>query len=212
MSLNRFAHPIVLGCLVEGLLAALLVKFWIPGGDSVIRPIVVVLHFPGLLISSALFNLGNGDEVIPSILVMLGLWILFFYRLRAYLAGSDRQKPVTARGLQIIAIVTMLGVAAVLLIQRFGPFPSQMARMAQAEQHIQILRPMLQSDARFTNITLHPFTGAGGSLSLSGELLSESDLAELKQIVLASKPPVEVVYRVYVIPPELQDERRKTNR
>ena len=121
------------------------------------------------------------------------------------------KKPVTSRGLQIIAIVTMLGVAAVLLIQRFGPFPRQMENMAAAEQHIQILRPMLQQDSRFTNIALHPFTGAGGSLSVSGELLSDRDLADLKQMVVTSKPPVEVVYHVFVIPPELQEEMRKTN-
>src|SRR6185436_18657088 len=118
-------------------------------------------------------------------------------------------KPVTSKGLQIIAIVTMLGVAAVLLIQRFGPFPRQMENMAAAEQHIQVLRPMLQQDPRFTNIALHPFTGAGGSLSLSGELLSDRDLADLKQLVETSKPPMKVVYHVTVIPPELLEDRKK---
>ena len=122
------------------------------------------------------------------------------------------KQPVTSKGLQIIAVVAMLGVAAVLLIQQFGPFPRQMRNMAAAEQHIQTLRPMLQQDARFTNIALHPFTGAGGSLSVSGELLSDKDLADLKQIVATSKPPVEIFYRVNVIPPELQDELRKTTK
>lgn len=121
-------------------------------------------------------------------------------------------KTVTSKGLQIIAIVTMLGVAAVLLIQRFGPFPRQMENMAAARQHIQILRPALQQDSRFTNIVLHPFTGAGGSLLVSGELLSDAALTDLKQVVVTSKPPVEIVYHVYVIPLELQDEIRKTNK
>ena len=119
------------------------------------------------------------------------------------------KKSLTSRGLQIIAIVTMLGVAAVLLIQRFGPFPRQMENMAAAEQHIQVLRPMLLQDSRFTNIALHVFTGAGGSLSLSGELLSDRDLEDLKQIVETSKPPVEVVYHVTVIPPELLEDWKK---
>ena len=119
------------------------------------------------------------------------------------------KKPVTSRGLQIIAIVTMLGVAAVLLIQRFGPFRRQMENMALAEQHIQVLRPMLLQDSRFTNIALHAFTGSGGSLSLSGELLSDRDLADLKHIVETSKPPVEVVYHVTVIPPELLEDWKK---
>ena len=122
------------------------------------------------------------------------------------------KQAVTPRGLQIIAIVTMLGVAVVLLIQRFGPFPRQMQNMAAAEQHIRILRPVLQQDSRFTNIMLDAFSGAGGSLAVSGELLSDKDLADLKQIVATTKPPVEVVYQVVVIPPELLDEMRKTNK
>jgi len=105
----------------------------------------------------------------------------------------------------------MLGIAVVLLIQQFGPFPRQMENMAAAEQHIHILRPMFQQDSRFTNIVLYPFTGAGGSLSISGELLSDKDFADLKQVAGTSKPPVAVVYNVFVVPPELQEEIRKTN-
>ena len=208
--MKRSTHPIVLGCLVEGLLAAFFVSFWTPGGDSPMRLIVAILHIPGLL-TSRLFNLGNGDEVMPAILVMLGLWILFFYRLRAHLAGPDRQKPITASGLKIIALVTVLGIAAVLLVWRFGPLPRQLKNMAAANQHIQILRPMLDQDARFTNVKLHTYSAAGGSLLLAGELLSDGDLADLKQIVLASKPPVEVVYQVYIFPPELLELRKRTD-
>ena len=200
--MKRFAHPIIFGSLVEGLSAFFFVRFWGPDGDPAIRLVVMMLHLPGLLISSAALGLGNGNEVLPSILVMLALWILFFYRLRAHLRGPDRQKPVTSRGLQIIAIVTILGVATVLLIQRFGPFPRQMRNMAAAEQHIQILLPKLHQDARFTNIVLHSYTGSGGSLMVSGELFSESDLQELKTMVEVSKPPVKVVYYVPVYPPE----------
>ena len=118
--------------------------------------------------------------------------------------------PITSRGLQIIAIVTMLGVAAVLVIQRFGPFPRQMQNMAAAERHIEILRPLLQQDFRFTNIALYPFSAAGGSLSVSGELVSEQDLSDLKQLVDRSRPPVEVVYSVSVIPHELLQLQKTT--
>ena len=117
--------------------------------------------------------------------------------------------PVTSRGLQIITFVTVIGVAAVLLSQRFGPFPRQMQNMAAAGRHLSILLPVLQQDSRFTNIALHPFSGSGGSLSVSGELFSDKDLLDLKQKVEASKPPVEVVYHVVIIPPELQDEMKK---
>jgi hypothetical protein len=78
-----------------------------------------------------------------------------------------------------------------------------MQNMAAAEEHVHVLRPMLQQDPRFTNIALHPFTAAGGSLSVSGELPSELELSDLKQLVASSKPPVQVVYDVRVTPPEV---------
>src|SRR6266404_3464340 len=109
------------------------------------------------------------------------------------------RQPVTSKGLQRIVIITILGVAAVLLIQRFGPFPRQMANIAAAERHIPKLLPMLQKDSRFISIKLHSFTGSDGSLMVSGELFSESDLQDLKKIVEASKPPVAVVYNVPVL-------------
>jgi len=56
------------------------------------------------------------------------------------------KQPVTSKGIKIIAIVTMLGVASVLLIQRFGPYPRQMANMAAAEKHISILLPILRRE------------------------------------------------------------------
>lgn len=69
---------------------------------------------------------------------------------------------------------------------------------------------MLQQYARFTNITLYAFTDSEGSLSVSGELPLERHMSELKQVVASSKPPVEVVYFVSVIPPEVL-ELLKTN-
>jgi hypothetical protein len=116
---------------------------------------------------------------------------------------------VTSKGLKIIAVLTVLAAVAVwFLVQQFG-YPRQRANMAAADKHIPILLPMLQKDSRFTNITVHTFTGANGSLFIAGELPAESDLRDLKQMVEASKPPVAVVYHVDIIPPELLQELSK---
>jgi len=48
-------------------------------------------------------------------------------------------------------------------------------------------------------------------LLVTGELLSEDALRDLKRVVEASKPPVAVLYHVDVIPPELLQELSKPN-
>ena len=121
-------------------------------------------------------------------------------------------KPlVTSQGLRMIELITVLGAAAVVfLVQEYG-FPQQVRNMAAADRHIPFLLPMLQKDSRFTNIIVHTFTGANGSLLVTGELLSEDALRDLKRVVEASKPPVAVLYHVDVIPPELLQELSKPN-
>ena len=83
--------------------------------------------------------------------------------------------------------------------------------MAVAEEFVQFVQPIVRKDSRFTNIALHPFTGSGGSLSVSGELLSDKDAQDLKRIIETNKPPVTVIYRVVVIPLELQEEIKKAD-
>lgn len=120
------------------------------------------------------------------------------------------KQHVTSKGLRIIPIVTILGVAAVLLIQRFDPFLRQVENRETALQHIQVILPMLQRDSRFTRLWLRPSPDSDSSIAISGKLFSEADLQELKKIVEASRPPVTVVYHVKVLPPELRPELGKT--
>ena len=71
-----------------------------------------------------------------------------------------------------------------------------MWNMRRAEKHAEKLRPVLRVDARFQHIRLGAFTGAGGSLSVSGEVESEEDRKELKRIIMESNPPTEVVFLI----------------
>ena len=125
------------------------------------------------------------------------------------------KQPVTSKGLRVIVFVIIIGLVIVILTQKFGPYPRQMENMAAAKKHALILLPMIQKDSRFSNITADAFTGgADGSLAIFGELFSDKDLQDLKNIVESSKPPVEVVYFVKVYPAEFRQEleRAKANR
>jgi hypothetical protein len=116
------------------------------------------------------------------------------------------KRPVSRRGLQIIAIVAMFGIGVVLFIRHFSPLNPQLQNMAAAERHIPILQAVLERDSRFTNLALRPYTSHDGSLKISGELYADADLQDLKKIVEASKPPVAVVYAVPVLPPEFRQQ------
>jgi hypothetical protein len=128
-------------------------------------------------------------------------------RLEEFAANILRimKSNVTPKGLKKIAFITFVGIIVVAVFKQFVPYTvdkRQLANLAAAEQHTPILRAVLQRDLRFTNVTVYVFTGAGGSLQLHGELLSARDLADLKELVQKTKPPVEVLYDVFVIPPE----------
>jgi hypothetical protein len=81
--------------------------------------------------------------------------------------------------------------------------PEQMSNFDLADRHLLILRPMLQKDLRFSRLRVFTFSGENGSLMIEGDLFSESDLHDLKQLVNSSKPPVKVLYSdTIVISPE----------
>ena len=111
-------------------------------------------------------------------------------------------QSVTPKGLKIIGAIAVIGIVVVAIYKHFVPYTydEQAAKnYAAAEHHIPILKPLLTNDSRFTNISLYPFTGSGGSLEISGDLFTDRDLADLKRIVDSSSPPVTIVWQVQVI-------------
>jgi len=79
-----------------------------------------------------------------------------------------------------------------------------MANMRAVEQHIPVLRTLLDSDSRFGRIELSTYTGSNGSLMVRGELDSDEALEDLKESVGDSGPPAEVEYSVIVMTPEMR--------
>jgi hypothetical protein len=87
---------------------------------------------------------------------------------------------------------------------KYAPLRQQMRNIAAAERHIPALLPVLAKEARFAGVELKAYTALNGSLLANGEVASDADLTELKKIVTASQPPVEVIYKVRVISPEMR--------
>jgi hypothetical protein len=106
---------------------------------------------------------------------------------------------VTPKGLKIIGVITLIGIVAVVIYKHFVPYTSDheaVGNYVAAEQHILILRLLIEKDHRFSKVSLSPFTGQGGCLSVRGEVGSDSDMLALKRIVESSAPPVAVYYQV----------------
>jgi hypothetical protein len=112
--------------------------------------------------------------------------------------------PITSKGLQVIAAITMLGVALVLLTQYFGPYPRQLRTLAAMREHLAILRPVIEKDPRFTNVVINPSTAC--KYFITGELESEKDITDLERIIAESRPPVPSIFKVYVLPPEFRQQ------
>ena len=72
----------------------------------------------------------------------------------------------------------------------------QRQRMVLAADHIKLLQPLLDRDERFRDVDLYPYTARHGTLGVGGEIEGAEALADLREIVLSSEPPVEVVWHV----------------
>ena len=85
---------------------------------------------------------------------------------------------------------------------RFG---EQADNLRLADEHAKKLHPVLNADPRFHAVQLQPYTGEGGCLAVTGHVASESDLRELKRVVIASCPPIKAIFTdVFVVPPNLE--------
>lgn len=96
----------------------------------------------------------------------------------------------------IITIILLLGLAGIIYTVRHGPLTHQIRNLKAAELHIPILQPLLNQDARYAGLKAGIWTGEGGCLCVHGILNSEAELPDLKKLVMASKPPVGVIYHL----------------
>lgn len=107
---------------------------------------------------------------------------------------------VTAKGIRAIALVTLVGLAFVLLTRFFGPAASQRHNLDAASAHALKVLPLVQRDLRFTNVTLDMFTCGDGGLWVHACLRSDRDSNDLVRLVESTHPPVPTRYEIYIDP------------
>lgn len=71
-------------------------------------------------------------------------------------------------------------------------------RLALADQHIALVKPMIASDPRFADVELNHFTTHQGCILVSGAVDSSEALAALQAKIIATSPPVDVNWHVIV--------------
>jgi len=97
---------------------------------------------------------------------------------------------ITRAGWIRILVITIVGIA----ILPFTPGPRQLWNMHLARIHADKLRLIIGNDPRFHYLRLGTYSGAGGSLMVSADVENDKTKEELKKIVVASSPPVKVVF------------------
>lgn len=115
---------------------------------------------------------------------------------RSHPVGATKKR--SARFDAILSILLLLGLAVLFYTMRYGPLPftQQIRNLKAAELHAPALQSRLNQDARYAGLKAGIWPGEGGCLSVHGVLNSEADLPELKKLVMASKPPVGVIYHL----------------
>ena len=83
----------------------------------------------------------------------------------------------------------------------YSPGGRQALNMRAADQFIPSLLPLVRADARFANVQLDSYTAQDGSLEVHGRVEDEQACADLRRIVLDSRPPVPIAFLVQVLPP-----------
>ena len=103
-------------------------------------------------------------------------------------------KTRTSMAVAGLAVIATLGVWQVFTGNTFF---RQKRNMERAREHIPVVRAALDSIPEFKHLDVGVYTGSGGSLAVAGDLPSNSDVERVRQIVEATKPPVQVSYRIY---------------
>src|SRR5262245_35424529 len=110
--------------------------------------------------------------------------------------SEQRLKRGPSRGFWIVLLVS-LGALSVWFLTRPCNAFKQRANMEKAAAHTAKIAPSLSKDPRFTQVTVGEFTGgACGCMFVSGVVENDADMAALKEIIVATQPPMEVLYRV----------------
>jgi hypothetical protein len=106
----------------------------------------------------------------------------------------------TFNGTLILLIVASLAAAAMLLPRfahdRYAEL--QTRNLVFADRYIRAIYPALQNDTRFREVTASTFTGADGSVMITGRVASEAGFSDLKRIIEQSQPRITILVTVSV--------------
>jgi hypothetical protein len=114
-----------------------------------------------------------------------------------------------SRHLKIAIVLFVAAIGTIYFCYPYTPAGRQALNMASAERHIPKVRALIGKDARFRDVWLAPYTGFGGSLTVSGYVDSTGDLTDLKRLVESTEPPVNVSYGISVGPKPAEPVQRK---
>lgn len=102
------------------------------------------------------------------------------------------------KGLGLIIIITLIGIAFVKWAQVSGPFAQQMKRLALAQAHADKYQAVIKANKKFEFVGLGAYTGDDGCFFVHGVVGSTNDLNELKAIIERTNPPVPTKWLVIV--------------
>ena len=104
-------------------------------------------------------------------------------------------------GLPRVIVILLVGIVAIIATW-FSPFGLQKRNLIAAEKHANVIRPLVQADARFQKVKIGTYTGNNGCLWVSGSVSSKVDGDALRTLVAATQPPVKTHFMIFLLHPE----------
>lgn len=101
----------------------------------------------------------------------------------------------------VLVLFLVFVVVSPYLPEEVWPRNGQIRRVKLATEFIAAHASAIHADPRFSDVQVAPFQGRGGCIFVYGSVPSETDRRDLKQIINAKIPPVEVWFNVTTTAP-----------
>jgi len=111
----------------------------------------------------------------------------------------EMKKLVTAKGMQQISIITVLGIIVLCLIVRYGPAGRQMRNLEKAKEYAEQKLEQIHEMSEFTAVVISEFYGMNGALLVRGYVRNEEIESELKKLIYTDDLPTEVRWNVQIV-------------
>ena len=105
-------------------------------------------------------------------------------------------KQITEKGMRVIALPLILILSVALWVETKSPYAIQMKNMSIARVFVDAVKPSLQQEPAFQDVSIDVFTGSDGAILVHGMVSNKEIEDELIEFLQRRNPPRPLVMRL----------------